>query len=178
MSSNSLSRSPALRATGFALAIAIFSSVWLVVMTATGWYRDPDRMEIAIAVPIVEVILLVVACWQARRDGWTISRRLFLCVAITLLAAVLSAGFAYAYTKSQENYFTHVQQAHADGLRRMGKTDAEIATMLATHPIGTPKGFALNRFRNTIAFGVIGTLVGLLVTLRRRSGTVDATVGP
>jgi len=61
-------------------------------MTVTGWYRDPERMEIAIVVPIVEVILLVIASRQAQREGWTVSRRIALCGVITLAAAILVAG--------------------------------------------------------------------------------------
>ena len=167
MDQSSFARSRVLHATWFALAIAIFSSVWLVVMTMTGWFRDPDRMEIAIAVPIVEVILLVLACRQARRDGCTILGTVGLCVAVTLVAAVLSAGFAYAYTGSQVNYFTDLNRAHSEGLRRAGKTEAEISTMTASHPIGTPKGLALNRFRNIVVFGVIGTLLGTAVFARK-----------
>lgn len=169
MNQHSRSRSLILRALSFALAIAFFSSVWLVVMTATGWYRDPDRMEIAIAVPIVEVILLVIASRYAWRDGWTAGRRISLCAVATVVAAILIAGFAYIYTSRQDQYFNNIQQAHAEGLRQAGKTDAEIATMMTAHSIGTPKGFALNRFRNTIVFGVLGTLVGLAATLTRRS---------
>ena len=154
-----------LRALWFALAIAAFSAVWLVVMTVTGWYRDPGMMEVALAVPIVEVILLVLFSWQARRDGKPLLTRLSLCIAITIVAAILSAGFAYAYTSRQENYFVHVREAHAEGLRQAGRTDAEIAAALANHQLATPKALAMNRLRNTIVFGVIGTVLGLLVTL-------------
>ena len=160
MDQSSFARSRVLHAMWFALAIAIFSSVWLVVMTVTGWFRDPDRMEIALAVPIVQVILLMLAGRQARRDGYTMLGAIGLCVAVTLVAAVLSAGFAYVYTGSQVNYFTDLNQAHTEGLRRASKAEAEIATMTASHPIGTPKGFALNRFRNIAVFGVLGTILG------------------
>ena len=169
MSRSSLSRSHLLRALWFALAIAIFSSVWLVVMTVTGWYRDLDRMELAIAVPIVEVILLALACRQARRHGSTLLASLALGLLITLVAALLSAGFASAYTSTRDSYFTDLQQAHAEGLRRSGMTEAEIATSMANHQVSTPKGFALNRFRNVALFGVIGTLVGVATTLTRKS---------
>jgi hypothetical protein len=77
-----MSRTSLLHASGFALAIAIFASAWLVVMTVTGWYRDPGRMEFAMAVPIVEVILLVLAARQARRDGCTVGTRVALCLAV------------------------------------------------------------------------------------------------
>lgn len=170
MSRSSISRRSLVHASWFALAIAVFSSVWLAVMTMTGWYRDPDRMEIAIAVPIVEVALLVLACRQLRRDGCTILASAALCVAVTLAAALLSAGFTFAYTSSQDNYFTYVNQAHAEGLRRTGKTEAEVAAMMATHQLATPKGAALNRFRNTVVFGVIGTLLGVVVTALTRKG--------
>jgi len=171
MNQSPLSRSRMLHAFWFALAIALFSSVWLVVMTVTGWYRDPDRMELAVVVPIVEVILLVLASRQARRDGCTILARAGLCIAVTLVAALLSAGFAFAYTTNRANYFNDLRQVHAEGLRRDGKTEAEIATLMANHQIATPNGFALNRFRNTVVFGVIGTLVGLAV-VRNPKGRV------
>jgi Protein of unknown function (DUF4199) len=163
-----ISRNAVLHALWFALAITIFSSLWLVVMTGTGWYSDPDRMEIALAIPIVEVILLVLASRQARRDGCTILATVALCLGITLAAATLSAGFAYAYTANQSDYFTSLNQAHAEGLRRAGKSEAEIATMVANHQIGMPKGFALNRFRNMVVFGVIGTLAGAAVAAIRK----------
>jgi len=171
MNQSSLSRSRWLHASWFALAIAIFSSLWLVVMTVTGWYRDPGRMEIALAVPVVEVILLVLACRQARRDGSTILASVALCLVVTLVAAVLSAGFAFAYTSTRANYFNDVRQAHAEGLRRAGQTEAEIATIMATHQIGTPKGLALNRFRNTVVFGVIGTLAGVALLAIGKAGS-------
>ena len=160
-----------LRALWFALAIAAFSAVWLVVMTVTGWYRDPGMMEVALAVPIVEVILLVLFSWQARRDGKPLLTRVSLCIAITIVAAILSAGLAYAYTSRQENYFVHVREAHAEGLRQAGRTDAEIAAALANYQLATPRALAMNRLRNTIVYGVIGTLLGVLVTLvlRRQS---------
>lgn len=44
-----ISRNAALHALWFALAITIFASLWLVIMTVTGWFRDPDRMEMALA---------------------------------------------------------------------------------------------------------------------------------
>lgn len=166
-----MSRGSVLHAMSFALALAILACVWLVVMTVTGWYHDPDRMEIAIVVPIAEVVLLVLACRQLRRDGCSSMQRLALCIAIVLVAALLSAGFAYVYTANRDGYFMRLQQAHAEGLQRAGKTDAEIVAALANHPIDTPGGFARNRFRNMIVFGIIGTLAGLAIFRGRTSGS-------
>ena len=109
----------------------------------------------------------MLACRQARRDGCTIPQTIGLSILIVLVAAVLSAGFAYTYTGSKANYFTDLNQGHAEGLRREGKTEAEIAAMTASHAIGTPKGFALSRFRNAAVFGVIGTLLGAAVFARK-----------
>jgi len=165
MSSNA--RRLVVPAIGFAVAIAAFSAIWLVVMTMTGWYRDADRMELGIVVPIVEVVLLVFASVWLRRNGCSLGRWIGLGLGITLLAAILSAAVARLYTSTQPDFFSSLQRAHAEGLRQAGRTDAEIAAMPANHRIATPNGFAANRFRNTIVFGIAGTIVGALAGIGR-----------
>ena len=143
------------------IALGLLVGVWMFVLGATGWYKDPDMAWLFnVGAILIEIGVLVWGLRQTaaagRRYGGQILAGLSICLVgglIIVLVSIFWSGVVFT------DVFDEMSIMLADKMTDQGLSEQEIEDALAmTAFTRTPLAQAL--------FGLIGTLVtGLIISL-------------
>ena len=159
------------------LLLGVLCGVWTFVMGFTGWYKDPGKASAFFVVIAIEVGVLMWGLTQtARKEGRTYSGQVVAGTLISIIGGVVIVGFSLLFTTvAFPEYFTEMEAAYRGILRQEGKTEAEIATLIAEWSKGqSPMLQALYGFLGTFVTGVVVSAV-LAIWVRARPRSLQAS---
>ena len=159
------------------LLLGVLCGLWTFVMGFTGWYKDPGKASAFFVVIAIEVGVLMWGLTQtARKEGRTYSGQVVAGTLISIIGGVIIVGFSLLFTTvAFPEYFTEMEAAYRGILQREGKTEAEIATLIAEWSKGqSPMLQALYGFLGTFVTGVVVSAV-LAIWVRARPRTLQAS---
>lgn len=143
------------------LLIGILCGAWMFVIGFTGWYRDPVMLNMFYLVIVIQLAVLVWGLRQTAARGRGYGGQIGAGMLMSLIAGVIIVASSILFTAVVfPDYFQELQAIQAEMLRAQGKSDGEIAAMLAmTAPMQTPLMNALTGFAGTIGTGLVGSLI-------------------
>ena len=155
------------------LLLGVLCGLWTFVMGFTGWYKDPGKASAFFVVIAIEVAVLMWGLTQtARKEGRTYSGQVVAGTLISIIGGVVIVGFSLLFTTVFfPEYFTEMETVYRAMLQKEGKTEAEIATIIAEWSAGqSPILQALYGFLGTFVTGVVVSAV-LAIWVRARPGS-------
>ena len=159
------------------LLIGVLCGLWTFVMGFTGWYKDPGKASAFFVVIAIEIGVLLWGLTQtARKEGRTYSGQVVAGTLMSIIGGVIIIGFSLLFTTvAFPDYFKELESAYRGILQQEGKTETEIATIIADWSRGqSPMLQALSGFLGTFVTGVIVSAV-LAIWVRARPGSPQAS---
>ena len=159
------------------LLLGVLCGVWTFVMGFTGWYKDPGKASASLVIIGIEAAVLLWGLNQtATKEGRTYSGQVVAGTLISIIGGVIIVGFSLLFTTvAFPEYFTEMEAAYRGILQREGKTEAEIATLIAEWSKGqSPILQALYGFLGTFVTGVVVSAV-LAIWVRARPRSLQAS---
>ncbi|MEX2662914.1 MAG: DUF4199 domain-containing protein [Vicinamibacterales bacterium] len=158
------------------LLIGVLCGVWTFVMGFTGWYKDPAMASAFFAVILIEIGGLIWGLKKTAAQGRTYSGQVVAGTLMSIIAGVVIVGSSLLFTVVFfPDYFAELEAVYRDMLRQQGKTEAEIASEVATWSSGqTPMQQAMNGFIGTFVTGVVVSAV-IAIWVRARPAAPQAT---
>lgn len=143
------------------LLLGVLCGAWTFVIGFTGWYRDPVMLNMFYLVIVIEIGMLVWGLRQTAARGRGYGGQVGAGMLISLIGGVIIIGSSILFTSVVfPDYFQELQGIQAQMMKAQGKSDIEIASMLAaTAPMQTPVMNALTGFAATIVTGLLSSLV-------------------
>lgn len=154
---------------GTGIVIGVLCGLWTLVMGFTGWYKDPQMINVFFFVIVIEVAGLVWGLRRTAAEGRTYGGQILAGTMMSVIAGVVIIGFSLLFTTVLvPTYFTDLQETYRQVLQQQGKTEAEIAQELSRARAGaTPMGQAVQGFMGTLITGIVASaIIGLF--FRRR----------
>ena len=151
------------------LLLGILCGVWTFVMGFTGWYKDPGKASAFFVVIAIEVGVLLWGLTQTAKEGRTYSGQVVAGTLMSIIGGVVIVGFSLLFTTVFfTDYFTEMENAYRGILQKEGKSETEIATLLAEYSKGqSPVLQALSGLAGTFVTGVVVSAV-LAIWVRAR----------
>lgn len=152
------------------LLIGVLCGLWTFVMGFTGWYKDPGKVSAFFIVIVIEIAVLMWGLTQtAHRERRTYSGQVVAGTLMSIIGGVIIIGFSLLFTTvAFPDYFTEMESVYRGILRQEGKSEAEIATLVAEWSQGqSPMQQALYGFLGTFVTGVVVSAV-LAIWVRAR----------
>jgi TM2 domain-containing membrane protein YozV len=159
------------------LAIGVLCGVWMFVMGFTGWYKDPQLLNLFFVVIVIEVGGLIWGLRRTAAQGRTYSGQVVAGTMMAIIAGVVIIVCSLIFTTvAFPNYFEEVNAVGRDVLQAQGKTENEIAdAMSASAAWQTPIMNAFAGFLGTFFTGVIASAV-IAAWIRQRPDVVVSGV--
>ena len=155
---------------GTGIVIGVLCGIWTLVMGYTGWYKDPETINIFFLVIVIEVAGLVWGLRRTAAEGRTYGGQILAGTMMSVIAGVIIIGFSLVFTTVLfPTYFTDLQETYRQILQQQGKTEAEIVQQLDRASAGaTPMGQAVQGFMGTLITGIVASaIIGLIFRSRR-----------
>ena len=151
------------------LLLGVLCGLWTFVMGFTGWYKDPDKTAAFFLVIVIEVAVLLWGLVQTAKEGRTYSGQVVAGTLMSIIGGVVIIGFSLLFTTVFfPDYFTELETASRAILQKEGKSEAEIAAILAEYRKGqSPLIQAFSGFAGTFVTGVVVSAV-LAIWVRAR----------
>ena len=162
---------------GAGVLIGVLCGVWTLVMGYTGWYKDPQMINVFFLVIVIEVAGLVWGLRRTAAEGRTYGGQIVAGTMMAVIAGVIIIVFSLVFTTILfPTYFTDLQEAYRQILQQQGKSEAEIASELSKASAGsTPMGQAVQGFMGTLITGIVASaVIGLF--FRRKAAAPRAAV--
>jgi hypothetical protein len=133
----------------------------MFVIGFTGWYKDAVLMNMFFLVILIEVGVLIWGLRQTAAQGRGYGGQLGAGMLIALIGGVIIIVFSLIFTTvAFPDYFNELRAVQTEMLRAEGKSEGEIAAMMAmTAPMQTPVMNALIGFGYTLFTGLIASLI-------------------
>ncbi len=159
------------------LLIGVLCGAWTFVMGFTGWYKDPVMLNVFFVVILFEIGGLVWGLRKTALEGRTYGGQIVAGTQMTVIAGLIIMAFSLVFTMVVfPGYFTDLQDAYREILRRQGKTEAEIAQAIGESIAGqTPMGQAVQGFVGTLITGIVSSAV-IAIWVRAKGGPSSARV--
>lgn len=143
------------------LLLGVLCGIWMFVVGYTGWYRDPVMLNMFYLVILIEIGILVWALRKTAAQGRGYGGQVGAGMLISLIGGVIIIGASLLFTTvAFPDYFQELQGIQTEMLRAQGKSEGEIATMMAmTAPMQTPVMNALTGFAGTVVTGLVASLI-------------------
>lgn len=160
------------------LLIGLLCAIWTFVIGYTGWYKDPSKAGAFFVVILIEIAGLIWGLKKTAAQGRTYSGQVVAGTLMAIVAGVVIIGASLLFTLvAFPEYFSELEAGYREMLRQQGKSDAEIASEVATWSAGqTPMTQAMNGFLGTFITGVIVSAV-VAVWVRARPGEASRDSG-
>lgn len=159
------------------LLIGVLCGAWTFVMGFTGWYKDPVMLNVFFVVILFEIGGLVWGLRKTALEGRTYGGQIVAGTQMTVIAGLIIMACSLVFTMAVfPNYFTDLQDAYREILRRQGKTEAEIARAVSESMAGqTPMGQAVQGFVGTLITGIVSSAV-IAIWVRAKGAPSSAHV--
>jgi hypothetical protein len=156
--------------------IGVLCGLWTFVMGFTGWYKDPQMLNVFFLVVVIEIAGLVWGLRRTAAEGRTYGGQIVAGTMMSIIAGVIIIMFSLVFTTVLfPSYFTDLQDAYRQILQRQGKTEAEIVQELNKAQAGaTPMGQALQGFMGTLITGILASAI-IGIFFRRKQVAPKAT---
>jgi hypothetical protein len=145
-------------------------ALWTLVMGLTGWYKDPQLLNVFFLVVVIEIAGLIWGLRRTAAEGRTYSGQV---VAGTMMAAIAGVIIFCASllftTVLYPEYFDEINAMSREIMTKAGRSEAEIATALQeVAPLQTPLANAFTGFVGTFVTGVVASaIIGVWIRERR-----------
>jgi hypothetical protein len=151
------------------LLLGVLCGIWMFVMGFTGWYKDPAKASAFFAVIAIQVGVLMWGLTRTAKEGRTYSGQVVAGTVMSLIGGILIIGFSLLFTTvAFPDYFKETEVVYRDMLKQQGKTEAEIATLVAEGVAAHSPGLqAIYGFLGTFVTGVVASAV-LAIWIRAR----------
>jgi hypothetical protein len=143
------------------LLLGILCGIWMFVVGFTGWYRDPVMLNMFYLVILFEIVILVWALRKTAALGRGYGGQVGAGMLVSLIGGVIIIGASILFTGVVfPDYFQELKAIQVEMLRAQGKSENEIAAMMAmTAGMYTPMMNALTGFAGTIGTGLVASLI-------------------
>jgi hypothetical protein len=143
------------------LLLGILCGAWTFVIGFTGWYKDPVMLNMFYLVVVFEIGILIWGLRKTAALGRGYGGQVGAGMLISLIGGVIIIGSSILFTSVVfPDYFQELQGIQVQMMRAQGKSDLEIASIIAaTAPMQTPVMNALTGFAATIFTGLLGSLI-------------------
>jgi hypothetical protein len=149
--------------------LGVLCVIWTFVMGFTGWYKDPNMLTAFWLVILIEIGVLV---WGLRQ---TAAERTYVQQVVTgstmalIGGAIIFIGSLLFTTVAFPNYFEELKGIQVQMLQQEGKSEQEIATVVAASAgMHTPLMNALSGFIGTAVTGVIASAL-IAIGVRKKA---------
>jgi hypothetical protein len=141
------------------LLIGLLCAFWLLVMGFTGWYKHPILLNAFWVVVLIQIAALV---WGLKKTAATntLGQQILAGTIASLIGGGVLFLFSYLYTTVIfPNYFEELRAVNREMLLGAGKTEAEVAEIVAaSRPMETPFVQAIMGFIGTAVTGLIASI--------------------
>jgi len=156
---------------GLVLGLSVVA--WTFLMGVTGWYKDPVLLNLFWIVVLIQVAVLLWALVKtAAVNGY--ARQVLSGTLISAVAAIpIFAGSLLFTMVAYPHYFAEVAAVQEEALRKAGRSEAEIQTMIDLATDGaTPLTQALAGVVGTVLTGIFASSMIAVFHRRRDRPTV------
>jgi hypothetical protein len=145
-------------ATGAALGLATFA--WTCVMGATGWYKDPSRLNLFWLVIVIEIVALAIGLGRTRRGRGYWSQVGAGTAMAVIGGVIIFCGSILFTTVLFPHYFDDIRAMHVELLEARGLSQAQIDAAVAAAGAGQSSFLsALSGFMGTVITGFFTSLI-------------------
>ena len=144
---------------------------WMFVMGFSGWYRDPQMINLFFLVIVIEIAGLVWGLRRTAAQGRTYSGQVVAGTMMAIIAGTVIVVCSLLFTTvAFPTYFEDINTISREMMQAQGKTEAEIAQAMSDASAWqTPIMNALAGFLGTFMTGVLASaIIGAFI--RRRPG--------
>jgi hypothetical protein len=151
------------------LLIGVFCGLWTYVMGITGWYKDPAMMRAFYVVIPIQFGGLVWGLRQTARQGRAWASQLVAGTFMSVIGGMLVVASSLLFTLVFfPDFFTELEQAGVDTMRRQGVSEPEIAAAVErSRTWATPMTYAFAGFITTLIIGILSSASIALVVRAR-----------
>jgi TM2 domain-containing membrane protein YozV len=155
------------------LLIGGLCGAWMFVMGFSGWYRDPQLLNLFFLVVIIEIAGLLWGLRKTAAQGRTYSGQVVAGTMMAVIAGVVIFLCSLLFTTvAFPNYFDEINTISRELMQKQGLSEPEITErMNAASTWQTPVMNALAGFLGTFVTGVIASAV-IAAFLRQRPDVV------
>jgi hypothetical protein len=157
------------------LMIGGLCGAWMFVMGFSGWYRDPQLLNLFFLVIVIEISGLLWGLRRTAAQGRTYSGQVVAGTMMAIIAGVVIFISSMLFTTvAFPSYFDEINTISSEMMQAQGKTAAEISQAIADASTWqTPVMNALAGFLGTFITGVVASAI-IAVFIRRRSDVMAA----
>lgn len=155
------------------LVLGLLVVAWTFLMGVTGWYKDPVLLNLFWIVVLIQVAVLLWALVRtAAVNGY--ARQVLSGTLISAVAAIpIFAGSLLFTMVAYPHYFTEVAALQEEALRKAGRSEVEIQTVIDLATDGaTPLTQALAGVIGTVLTGIFASSMIAVFHRRRDRPTV------
>jgi hypothetical protein len=149
--------------------IGVSCAIWTFVMGFTGWYKDPDLLNVFFLVIPIEIAGLIWGLRKTAAEGRGYGSQVVAGTLMAVVAGVIVVASSLVFTMvAFPDYFRELEDAYRVVARAQGKSDAEIAQSIRDNMAGaTPMGQAMGGFLGTLVTGIVASAVIALIVRSR-----------
>jgi len=148
------------------LSIGVLCSAWMLIMGATGWYKDPAvNMYFIPVVTAIETGCLIWCLRKTAAQGRTYSGQVVAGTLAAIVAGVIIVCASLLFTTVLFPLnFSEIEPVYRQAYQKQGMTESEIAAALAAAAAQTPMSQAMAGFFGTFMTGVVASaIIGIWV---------------
>ncbi len=152
------------------LVLGVLVEIWTYLMGFTGWYRDPQLMNLFWVVIALQIAVLMWALKRTAAEGRGYGGQVGAGTLISLIGGVFVIVGSLIFTMFVfPNYFTELAAIQEQALRTAGRSDAEIKQVMdMTAKTSTPMVQACLGFLGTLVTGiVVSAIIGAFVKAKK-----------
>ena len=142
------------------LVLGVLVVLWQLVMGYTGWYKDPQLLNLFFLVIPIQVVVLWWGLRKTAAEGRGYGRQVLAGLLMSLIAGLLIVAGSFLFTTVLfPNYHAELASIYEQQLRAGGQGDAQVQAALAEYA-------KINNSNVSAMGGFVGTTVtGLVVSL-------------
>lgn len=143
------------------LLIGVLCGIWTFVMGLTGWYKDPQMLNVFFLVIVIQIAGLIWGLRKTAAQGRTYSGQVVAGTLMSLVAGLVIIGASLLFTTvAFPSYFEDLNAASRELMLAQGKTEAEVAEAISlAAPMQSPLANAMAGFFGTFVTGVIASAI-------------------
>jgi len=141
----------------YGLLLAAGVITWMFVMGYTGWYKNPNLINLFFLVVPYQILLIVMALRATARQGATYGAQILVGLTISSIAGIFIFAASLLFTTVMfPNYFREVLEVQEHAMREAGLDSTRIDTVMAGAEVAyTPMRQAIQGFIGTVVTGLV-----------------------
>ena len=152
------------------IVLGVLVEVWTYLMGFTGWYKDPQLMNLFWVVIALEIAVLMWALKRTAAEGRGYGGQVGAGTLISLIGGVFVIVGSLVFTMVVfPNYFRELAAVQEQMLRTAGRSEAEVRQVMEmTAKTSTPVIQACLGFAGTMVTGVVvSAIIGAFVRAKK-----------